>query len=159
MNVQFINRSPVKIAYLRHTGPYGAAISAFRMDTVAPWMVENDLMNRPRYGISRDDPEVVAPDNCRYDAGVEIAEGRVCTGNTQYAEIPGGRYAVLQFEGTPDKFVDAWASLLMDWLPASGLQLDARPCFEHYPVSSSYNVETGVISCELCIPVMRSVRP
>lgn len=154
MNVQIVNRSPVKIAYLRHTGPYGAAISEFWMDTVAPWMIENDLMNRPRYGISHDDPGIASPSNCRYDAGVEIGEGHICSGNAQYVEIPGGRYAVLGFKGTPDKFGDAWASLLRDWLPSSSMQLDARPCFEHYPVTSSYDAKTGVMSCELCIPVV-----
>lgn len=154
MNVQLVNRSPAKIAYLRHTGPYGDAIAKFWMDTVAPWMVENDLMNRPRYEISHDDPGITSPINCRYDAGVEIEEDHVCSGNAQYVEIPGGRYAVLQFNDTPDKFVDAWASLLRDWLPSSGMQLDARPCFEHYPVTSSYDAKTGVISCELCIPVV-----
>ncbi|MGH8183032.1 MAG: AraC family transcriptional regulator [Rhodanobacteraceae bacterium] len=153
MRVQLVNRPPVKIAYLRHTGPYGAPISKFWIDTVAPWMAENDLMDRPRYGISHDDPEITAPSNCRYDAGVAIEEGHVYSGNAQYMEIPGGRYAALQFEDTLDKFANAWASLLRDWLPSSGLQLDARPCFEHYPVSSRYNPETGVMSCELCIPV------
>lgn len=154
MNVQLINRSPVKIAYLRHRGPYGADISKFWMEIVAPWMVENDLVNRPRYGISHDDPGITAPSNCRYDAGVEVEEDRVCSGNAQYVGIPGGRYAALQFEDTQEKFVDAWASLLRDWLPSSRFQLDARPCFEHYPISSGYNAETGVMSCELCIPVL-----
>lgn len=153
LNVQLVNRAPTRIAYLRHTGPYGAAIGRFWMDTVAPWMAENDLMNRPRYGISHDDPGITLPGNCRYDAGVEIEEGHICSGNAQYAEVPGGRYAVLQFNGTMDKFGDAWASLLRDWLPTSGMQLDARPCFEHYPVTSRYDAKTGVVSCELCIPV------
>lgn len=153
MNVLLVNRTPVRVAYLRHLGPYDSAITEFWMKTVAPWMVENDLMNRPRYGISHDDPGITAPSQCRYDAGVEVEVGQVCTGNAQYVEIPGGRYAAFQFKDTPDKFVGAWAALLRDWLPSSGLQLDARPSFEHYPVDAGYDAETGVISCELCIPV------
>jgi len=54
-----------------------------------------------------------------------------------------------KFVANPD-----WAALLRDWLPSSGLQLDARPCFEHYPKGSGYNPQTGVFACEICIPVI-----
>ena len=32
-------------------------------------------------------------------------------------------------------------------------QLDARPCFEHYPKGSGFDPKTGVFGCEICIPV------
>lgn len=67
--------------------------------------------------------------------------------------IPGGRYAVLSFKGTAQQAPAAWAVLLRDWLPSSGLQLDARPSFEHYPRGSKYDAKTGVFDCEICIPV------
>jgi len=43
--------------------------------------------------------------------------------------------------------------VLSGWLPDSGLQLDARPMFEHYQVEASYDPATGVFECNLCIPV------
>jgi AraC family transcriptional regulator len=42
---------------------------------------------------------------------------------------------------------------LRDWLPSSRLQLDNRPCFEHYPKGSAYDPATGVFDCLICIPV------
>ena len=69
------------------------------------------------------------------------------------AVIPGGRYAVLPFEGTTDTINAAWTALLRDWLPASGLQLDQRPCFEHYPPGARFDPATGVFDCEICVPV------
>jgi AraC family transcriptional regulator len=48
---------------------------------------------------------------------------------------------------------DTWAYLLRDWLPASGMQLDARPFFESYPVDLSYDRRTGEFECDICIPV------
>ena len=60
---------------------------------------------------------------------------------------------IARFEGTVETINDAWRTLLRGWLPGSGLQLDARPFLEHYPVGSSYDPATGVFDCELCIPV------
>jgi AraC family transcriptional regulator len=48
----------------------------------------------------------------------------------------------------------AWAALLRDWLPSSGLQLDARPCFEYYPTDAKYDSKTGTFECDICIPVV-----
>jgi len=67
--------------------------------------------------------------------------------------IPGGKYAVGKFKGTDNEVGEAWAWLLRDWLPESGMQLDSRPFFEHYPVSAGYDQKTGQFECEICIPV------
>ena len=39
------------------------------------------------------------------------------------------------------------------WLPASGLQVDARPLLEHYPPDARFDAATGVFDCQLCVPV------
>ena len=70
MKVRLIDREPVHVAYLRHTGPYGPPIGDFWMETVAPWMATNNLIGRERFGISLDDPSVTKPAQCRYDACV-----------------------------------------------------------------------------------------
>ena len=153
MNVKLIDREPATLAYLRHVGPYGEPLSRFWQRTVYPWMVENGLIGNPRYGISHDDPSITAPKQCRYDACVEVPEGFVVSGKALKTTLPGGRYAVLDFEGTVEEIGVAWAALLRDWLPGSGLQVDARPSFEHYPRGSSYDAKSGVFDCEICIPV------
>ena len=154
MNVTLVDRQPTPIAYLRYTGPYGAPVGAFWMDTVAPWMETNRLMGRPRYGISLDDPGITEPSRCRYDACVEVPPGEVLAGDAQRTVLPGGRYACLRYKGNDRDIVSAWNQLLAGWLPDSGLQLDARPCFEHYPIDAGYDPATGVFECDLCIPVM-----
>ena len=153
MKVRLIERSPVHVAYLRYTGIYGPPISQFWGETVAPWMETNNLYGRDRFGISLDDPSVTKPASCRYDACVASPEGEVLTGNPQRKVIPGGRYAALAFEGTGAEIGAAWDSLLRDWLPQSGLQLDARPFFEYYPLDGRYDPKTGAFSCDICVPV------
>jgi AraC family transcriptional regulator len=132
---------------------YGEPISKFWMQEVDPWMQTNGLYGRPRYGISLDDPGVTPPEKLRYDAAMEVASDFVGAGKHQKTIIPGGKYAVAMFKGTDAAVAEAWAWLIRDWLPASGMQLDSRPIFEHYPIDATYDTQTGSFSCELCIPV------
>lgn len=153
MNVTIIERPSVHVAYMRYTGDYGPAIGRFWMETVAPWMATNNLFGRERFGIGLDDPSVTKPSQCRYDACAASPEGEVLTGNPHHKVIPGGKYAAMPFEGTGAEIGAAWDALLRDWLPKSGLQLDSRPFFEHYPVDGRYDAKTGRFTCNICIPV------
>ena len=153
MNVKLVNRQPVTVAYLRHLGPYGESLSRFWQDTYYPWAATNDLLEQPRLGISHDDPSITAPEKCRYDACVEIEQDFIVSGDALKTTIPGGKYAVLRIKGSVAEIGDAWASLLRDWLPSSGLQLDARPAFEYYPKDAECDPRTGVMECEICVPV------
>jgi len=154
MNVKLIDRKPVTVAYLRHLGPYGEPIALFWQHTYYPWAATNNLLECARYGISYDDPGITAPAQCRYDACAEVAPDFVVSGGAFKTTLPGGKYAVLPFKGSADRVVDAWAALLRDWLPASGLQLDARPCFEYYPQDAACDPQTGAFECQICIPVV-----
>jgi AraC family transcriptional regulator len=153
MKVQIIERKPTSIAYLRHVGPYGQPIGTFWQTQVYPWMVANGLIGQPRYGISHDDPSVTAPEQCRYDAGCEIPATALARGDAHRTTLAGGQYAALSFKGVVADFGPAWDALLRDWLPSSGLQLDGRPMFEYYPTGTSYDPLTGVLECQLCVPV------
>lgn len=155
MKVKLIDRQPATIAYFRRLGPYGESISEFWQNTYKPWAVMNKLGgDHARYGISYDDPSITAAHQCRYDACAEVAPDFVATGGALKSIIPGGRYAMLSFKGSAKNVGDAWNALLRDWLPSSGLQLDARPCFEYYPKGAAYDAQTGVFECEICIPVV-----
>jgi AraC family transcriptional regulator len=153
MNVVLIDREPVSVAYLRHTGAYGPGIGKFWWETVAPWMGTNGLLGRDRFGIGLDDPGVTRPERCRYDACVASPESEVLSGQPHRKVIPGGRYAALGFEGTGPEIPAAWKALLRDWLPKSGLQPDNRPSFEYYPSNGSYDASTGRFTCQICVPV------
>jgi AraC family transcriptional regulator len=155
MKVTVTDRKPATIAYFRRLGPYGQGISDFWQETYVPWAVLNKLgADHARYGISHDDPGITAPDQCRYDACAEVSPDFVATGGAFKSTIPGGNYAILPFKGTVDQVGGAWSSLLQDWLPSSGLQMDDRPRFEYYPKGASYDIRTGAFECEICIPVI-----
>lgn len=154
-----MRQSPaLPVAYLRRHGSYGPELTGFWVETVTPWLVRNGLTGRSLYGIGHDDPDVVPHARCRYDACVQIAPGeavqdadglRAFTGS-----LAAGPYAVAEMVGDNAAINQAWRWLLRSWLPGSGLQLDDRSCFEHYPPASRYNPDTGQIACELFAPVM-----
>ena len=152
-NVRLVDRQPTTIAYLRHVGQYGTPISDFWRETVAPWMMTNNLFGRARYGISHDEPGITEPEKLRYDAGVDVPADFSGTGPYMKTVVPGGRYAAGHFKGTDKEIGAAWQSMLRDWLPSSGMQLDARPFFEYYSTDATYDPATGVFECEICIPV------
>ena len=153
MTVKLVDREPVRIAFVRYVGPYGPPLGAFWGRTVMPWIAREGLEGRPMYGISHDNPGVTAPDKCRADAGVEVDEDYVATGDAQVTVIPGGRYATTRFHGTALTIHEAWEGMMREWLPSSGLQLDARPMFEYYGPGMRHDAATGTFECDITIPV------
>jgi len=153
MDVRIIERQPTTVAYLRHVGPYGKPLSDFWEKTVYPWMATNNLLGRPRYGISHDDPGITAPEKLRYDAAVEVPGDFAGAGQYMTTVIPGGTYAAGKFRGTDREIGPAWESMLRDWLPGSGMQLGSRPLFEYYSPEASYDAATRVFNCEIVIPI------
>ncbi|UMR30293.1 AraC family transcriptional regulator [Massilia sp. MB5] len=153
MEVRVIDLPAVTIAYQRHIGPYGMSIGEFWRSTMSPWMHSHGLDSATCYGVGHDDPSITAPEKCRYDACVEVPEGFKNGGQASISTLPGGRYAVAQFEGPPTAIAGAWNSFISEWLPSSGLQCDERPLFERFSPQTALNPQTGEFSCELCIPV------
>lgn len=154
MKVNLVDRAPVRIAYMRYTGPYGKGVSDFWQQQFAPWMARNNLMGEPRYGIGHDDPAITAPEKCRYDACVEIPADLAVGGGALATALPGGKYACATYYGNGSDIGVPWQALLRDWLPQSGMQLDNRPFLEYYPRGARYDPATGSFECELCIPVV-----
>jgi len=153
MNVTLQQLPATRVAYLRYIGAYGPGIGLFWRETAAPWMLEQQLFNRVRYGIGHDDPDLTPVEKCRYDACVEVPEDFKANAPAVITTLPGGLYAVAHYRGQGPAIADAWIELCRDWLPKSGLQFDPRPAFERYPADAYYDVKTGELECEICIPV------
>lgn len=160
MQVAIVDRKPTTVACLRHLGPYGEPIARFWRDIYAPWATRNKLgSDHARYGVSYDDPSTTAAEQCRYDACAEVGSDSIATGGALKTTIPGGKYAVLRFKGTASQLREAWVALVRDWLPFSGLQIDARPCIEYFPQAAVRDYEAGEFECDICLPVVIPFRP
>lgn len=154
MDVQIKDMPAARVAYLRYKGPYGAAIGEFWLEVFTPWQQAFGLQGRTTYGVALDDPASTAPQECRYDTCVEVAADYQVAQPAREAMLAGGRCAVAKFKGRGEQIPAAWSEFAGQWLPASGLSMDARPCFERYPADYAMDPETGEFECELCIPVV-----
>jgi AraC family transcriptional regulator len=155
MKVQVITRAPTRTAALRYVGPYGPGVAAFWQQHFYPFLVRHDLLGRPTYGISHDDPISRAPEACRYDTCVEVDADFVLPAEASFVTIPGGKYALLAFRGHLRHHQPGLARLLDGWLPDSGYQLDGRPCFERYSPDATVDADSGTFICDILIPLAR----
>jgi len=156
MHVTLVEREPLSVLALRHVGPYGASVAAFWQQVAFPWLAANQRLGQPLYGVSYDNPLTTDPMQCRYDVCIAAGAPLAVPGEARAATLPGGRYAVSAFRGTPADMGGAWVALRDGWVPAHGLRPDGRPFIELYPPDPRYDPQSGAFSCELALPVTRT---
>ncbi len=132
MKVKIEYREPARVAFMRHVGPYDKVGATW--DKLLPLLGKEGLLGGDSLfiGICHDDPEVTPPDKIRYDACVSVDESFLPAGEIGVQVIPGGEYAVTTHFGPYQKLGDTYTKLLGRWLPRSGRELRATPCFEVY---------------------------
>jgi AraC family transcriptional regulator len=143
-----------RVAYLRSVGPYGAELIPDLWKRLDQWMTLRGLHGAQAVtlGVAYDDPHVVAPQHCRYDACVVVPE-TFDDDSIDFKHLPGGRCAITEFVGTPAEIGAAWDRFYRDWLPASGFQPDDRPCFEIQRGDPCVPGDPQRFRCELCLPI------
>lgn len=149
MNVITLPRC--SIAYLRHTGAYGAENRAV-MERLLALVSQAGLLGPEAaiLSIAWDDPARTPPAACRYDACLVLHEGQTLPGaDVRYGSLPGGRYAVFPLLHTAQAASEAWHAIDR-LLRESDCTADPnRPVMERY---TSAGVQDGI--CEFCIPIL-----
>jgi AraC family transcriptional regulator len=153
VKIEIADRQPVKVAYLRYTGPFGEPVGKFWRATVSPWLADHGLIDCPRYGVALDNPMTTPPGKCRYDACVELPRGLTLPDADQ-TTVPGGLYAVTHFKGTGADIGAAWDAFVGAVCANPAHRLDStRHAYEHYPRGAHFDLKTGMFGCELCLPL------
>ena len=132
MDVTIVEEKKVRVAFVRHTGPYDQCGTAW--DTLCTRLgVEGRLGGGPRFiGLSYDDPEVTPPEAIRYDACVEVDEDFEPWGPVGVQVLPGGRFARTTHHGPYDELNRTYVALIGGWLPSSGHRYAHQPSREIY---------------------------
>ncbi len=132
MNVTIQRIEPMRVAFLRHVGPYNEVSATW--DKLLPGLGKEGLLGGDSrfIGICHDDPEVTPAEKIRYDACVTIDTSFTLMGDIGLQTIAGGEYAVTTHFGSYDKLGRTYAKLFGQWLPRSGRELRSLPCFEIY---------------------------
>jgi AraC family transcriptional regulator len=122
--------SPIRVAFLRHTGPYPAVGATW--GRLMAWAGPLGLAGGRALGVVHDDPDVTAPERLRFDACLAVEAGVRAEGEVGLQEVFGGEFAVISHRGSYDLLGDAYARLFGQWLPASGREPRPSPCVEVY---------------------------
>jgi len=152
MEVRFETRKPLRVAFVRHVGPYqecGAAWQTLCRFAAQQGWFSPDIL---RIGISHDDPEVTEPGHLRYDACLTVDDQFQAVGEVGLQVIPGGHYAVATHRGPLEALEATYRQLFREWVPSSGRELSSAPCFEIYRNDPSTTRPDDLVT-EIYIPL------
>jgi len=132
MNVTIEALSELRVAGVRHVGPYSEVGEAFgRLTALAG---PAGLLRPDAYllAVFLDDPQKVPTAELRSDACVTLVSSSPLPEGLTETRIAAGRYARATHVGPFSGLPGAWSRLISEWLPESGERLDTRRRFEVY---------------------------
>jgi AraC family transcriptional regulator len=119
---------PMRVAYLRHVGPYEATHQTW-IDLTARLSAEKQVRKCSMFiGIGHDDPTVIPAAELRYDACITVDEEYEPKKPVKLQTIAGGDYAVVK-NCPVAKIKDAFQFLYGKWLARSSRELRPAPGF------------------------------
>jgi AraC family transcriptional regulator len=133
MKVHIETLTPMRVAFLRHVGPYDDGLGR-TWDRLMAWAGPRGLLGPGTkfLGIDHDNPHVTPADKLRYDACIATDRPFAPEGEIGVQTVPGGQYAVATHRGPYEKMHETYAQLYGDWLPRSGHEPADAPSFQLY---------------------------
>lgn len=144
---------PIKVAYRSTLHGYNEECVKKSFWELYRWGDKNEVISPETQfiGIGLDDPSVTPEIRCRYINAVEVGDDLYNKGGeVSFMTIPGGRYAVLPFEGTRDEIPDAYRYLYAIWLPEKRFLPANSFAFEWYRKPPK---EDGMLRFDIYFPL------
>ena len=116
MDTRTETMQPCTIAYMRRTGAYGIECKAV-MEQLKSWAKQTNNLNDDSIilGIALDNPEVTAPESCRYDACLVVSNNfHTDDGNVHTRKLNGGKYCVFTVAHTTEAIRQAWSTMFTE---------------------------------------------
>lgn len=131
-DVEYRKTKPLRLAALRHRGPYMEIGSAF--ERLFAWAGGRGLLapGTRCIGVYYGDACGVPAADLVSDACIAVGPEVEGDGDVRIIELAGGRHAVIVHKGPYSELERAYSWLYRSWLPQSGLEAADRPCFEDY---------------------------
>ena len=127
---KIVTLKPRKVAYVRHKG-YGRSIGD-AWQILKAWTISEQRPMDVQIGLHHSNPALVALDQCRYVACVEINKPIVRRGHVNSVTIPGGPHAAFSIKGQYGDLLPYIHKILEQWLPASPFTAKTTPAFALY---------------------------
>lgn len=128
-----IQHLPVmRVACVRHTGPYAACQPAW--DKLCAWGMRQRLMGPETLflGVSWDDPDATPPEEIRYDACMTVPDSVESDGDVRVSTVGGGPHASVVHLGSHDGLAETYRQLYAALMAREDLRLAEAPPFELY---------------------------
>ena len=150
--VEIADLAPVRVAAIRHVGPYTDIGSAFQRLYI--WGTSRGLMTPATrtIGIYHDDPTSTKEEALRSDACMTVGPDVDGDETVSIVDIPGGHHATMIHKGPYAELVGAYKWLYGTWLPSSGQEPADRPCLEIY-LNNPQNVPPEEWLTQICMPL------
>jgi AraC family transcriptional regulator len=133
MDVAIVKQPELRVAALRHVGPYDRIGQTFQKlyDTTTSAGFtpgpESKLI-----ALYHDDPRTTPADKLRSDAGIIVPAGAPIPAGVDEQHVPAGQYAKTVHAGGYENLPNTWRALMGEWLPKSGHRSAARSNYEIY---------------------------
>jgi len=152
MELEIVKLEPLRVAALRHVGPYEDCHKAW--EKLFKWAGQNGLFDEETrvIGVSYDDPGIVPVEKLRYDACITVDDAFEGEDEFDVMEIPGGKYARYVHVGKFDGIGSSFKKIFSELLPSSGNQYKLGPCLEIY-LDDPEDVPEEKCRTELLVPV------
>jgi AraC family transcriptional regulator len=132
MEVKIEKHDSLKVAFIRHTGPYDTCGDAWNKLCGAPEVASRLGPNTLALSLCYDDPDVTESDKIRMDACVTVDDGFAPGNGIEVQTIPGGEFAVVVYKGAYSGLHDAYRAIYGEWLPKSGREFGGSYSMEIY---------------------------
>jgi DNA gyrase inhibitor GyrI len=129
MDVQIVDQPDLRIAGIRHIGPYQDIGREFRR--LGGLLTAPPPPGAQMLALYHDDPDVTPPDKLRSDAAMLLPGHAPGPAGLIERHIPAGRYAKTVHRGGYESLPATWLALKNEWLPKSGHTM-GHPSYEVY---------------------------
>ncbi|MBU0691463.1 AraC family transcriptional regulator [bacterium] len=152
MEAKIEKMKPMKVAFVRHVGPYNQCEAAWGKLCGNPAVQKELGQNTAYIGICYDDPDITAAGKIRYDACATVSEQFEPVNGIETQVIEGGDYVVLIHHGSYDGLHDKYRWLYGEWLPGSGREAKSAPSLEIYDKHGDMSKPEELIT-RICVPL------
>lgn len=129
MTVDVVDQPELRIAGIRHLGPYNQIGKAF--GSLGGILKGPPPPGSMMIGVFHDDPDKTPAASLRSDAAITLPGGVPTPDGLIEQRLPAGRYAKLVHKGGYEGLPAAWKALKSEWLPKSGFT-SATTSYELY---------------------------
>jgi AraC family transcriptional regulator len=150
MDVTIVNQPNLRVAGIRHIGPYDQIGKAF--GSLSGLLKGPAPAGAKFIALFHDDPTVTAADRLRSDAAWLLPANTNAPDGLIEQHVPAGKYAKTIHAGGYETLPQAWRGLLEEWLPGSGQRKRAGANYEIY-LNTPMDTPKEQLRTELYVPI------